>query len=425
MNRALPLDESRFTVAVRDPIWKHVWLTEGLAEITKSTAFLRLYRIKQLGPTEYVYPGATHSRASHSLGVYHVALRTLRVLLDRGAAAWVTPTGAWSFLCAALLHDVGHFPYTHSLKELPLEDHETLSGKLIGGEPLASLVAAAGGEPDMAAAIIDRSMPCENGSETAFFRNILSGVLDPDKIDYLNRDAYYCGVPYGVQDADYILSQIEPDPVRGIVIPSRAIMSIESILFSKYLMYRSVYWHRQVRLATAMMKKALYAALGGNLVDPGRLYGLDDAGIFDLIGSIDFPERDIALCVREKKLFRAVAEFPFDHDNPAHRALESLDARDRAERALAEAFASLAARRIEPKNVLIDIPENISFESSLWISDGDTTFSDGATVFSADVVSRFTSSLRVVRVAVSADLSDRVMGIADIETLLAKCVSVG
>lgn len=425
MNHALPLGESGFTVAVRDPVWRHIWLTEALAEITKSASFLRLYRIKQLGPTEYVYPGATHSRASHSLGVYHVALRVLRVLAGRGAADWFTPTGCASYLCAALLHDVGHFPYTHSLKELPLEDHETLSGKLILSEPLASLIADAGADPNVAAAIIDRDIPCDRGGETAFFRNLLSGVLDPDKLDYLNRDAYYCGVPYGVQDTDFILSQIEADPVRGIVIPSRAIMSIESILFSKYLMYRSVYWHRQVRLATAMMKKSLYASLDKNLIAPENLYGTDDSGIFSLVASLDFPERELALAVREKALFKIVSEFAFDPEDTSHRSLERLDVRDRAEEALASCISSEASCRAEKKDVLIDIPENVSFESNLWVSDAGATFSESSTVFSPDVVSRFTSSLRVIRIATNADLYERIKDIPNIGSKLAKYLAVG
>jgi HD superfamily phosphohydrolase len=424
-NPSLLLDESRFTVAVRDPVWRHIWLTEGLAEIIRSESFLRLYRIKQLGPTEYVYPGATHTRASHSFGVYHVALRILRVLAARGASEWITPVGCMSFLSAALLHDLGHFPFTHSLKELPLDDHETLSSKLILSEPLASLIAQAGGNAKMTAAIVDSGLACVGGNETEFFRNILSGVLDPDKLDYLNRDAYYCGVPYGIQDTDFILSQILPDSVRGIVIPSRAIMSIESILFSKYLMYRSVYWHRQVRLATAMMKKALYAALGRNLIAPEDLYSKDDAGLYDLVLSLNFPEREIALAMREKLFYKILAEYSFNPDDASHIALEKLESRDRAEESIAAYLSSSLSVSVQKKDVLIDIPENISFESKLWVTDAGTTFSNGSTVFSQDVVSRFTASLRIVRIAVNPVFHERTSAIPDIGAKLAKCVAVG
>ena len=389
-------DESRFSVAVRDPVWKHIWLTPELAEITRSEPFLRLYRIRQLGPAEYVYPGATHTRAAHSLGVYHVAQRVLRVLLARGARNWVTQTGCDSFLAAALLHDLGHFPFTHSLKELPLDDHETLTRRIMLSQPLARLIADTGADPEMAAAIVDHSV-AGAGDETKFFRHLLSGVLDPDKLDYLNRDAFCCGVPYGIQDTDFILSQIESDRELGIVIPSRAIMSIESILFSKYLMYRSVYWHRQVRIATAMMKKTLHAALERNLIKPENLYSQDDEGIYALVASLDFPEKEIARDVRNRNFFRVVAEYPYQE---GFALLENLSVRTRAEKNIAAFLSSEVRINVPAHMVLVDIPERISFESDLVISDTGARFSESSTVFSGDVVDRFTSSLRILRVAV-------------------------
>jgi len=106
----------------------------------------------------------------------------------------------------------------------------------------------------MTAAIVDTHLPIQEDRETAFYRRLLSGVLDPDKLDYLNRDARYCGVPYGNQDVDFTFSRPIPHQERGIDIDSRLIANVEAVLFSKYLMYRSVYWHHSVRSATAMIK---------------------------------------------------------------------------------------------------------------------------------------------------------------------------
>ena len=110
-----------YTEPIRDVLWGHIYLTPALAALTGSPPFMRLHRIMQLGPALRVYPGATHTRASHSIGVYHLARRLLSHLAEEGADKWLSPEGVKSFLCAALLHDLGHFPYTHSLKELPLE----------------------------------------------------------------------------------------------------------------------------------------------------------------------------------------------------------------------------------------------------------------------------------------------------------------
>ncbi|MDR2103766.1 MAG: HD domain-containing protein, partial [Treponema sp.] len=252
-NPAYAALQNGYTDPVRDVLWGHIYLTPALAALTKSLPFMRLCRIFQLGPVYYVYPGATHTRASHSIGVYHLARRLLINLVERGAGDWISPQGVHSFLCASLLHDLGHFPYTHSLKELPLRAHEELTGEIILTEPVKSLVAATGGDPYFTAAIVDTKLPGGHEGELQFYRKLLSGTLDPDKLDYLNRDARYCGVPYGAQDVDFILDRLQPSRERGVDIDSRGIPSVESILFSKYLMYRTVYWHRFLRSATAMI----------------------------------------------------------------------------------------------------------------------------------------------------------------------------
>lgn len=403
---ARALDPSRFSVPVRDPIWKHIWLSESMRDVYGSPSFLRLYRIKQLGPTELVYPGATHSRASHSFGVYSLAFRLLRVLVSRGADEWVTETGCLSFLAAALLHDLGHFPYTHSLKELPLEDHEDLTARMIMDEPLRSLVYRTGADPEMTAEIVTDTRAAD--TETGFFRSLLSGVLDPDKLDYLNRDAYYCGVPYGVQDTEFVLSRIKPDKERGIILGTDAILSVESVLFSKYLMYRSVYWHRQVRIATAMMKKALYSLLTGGFVSPETLYGLDDEGLYRLLGTIDQPSADIASGIRKRQFYQILAELPFSPGDPGMIRLEDLGSRTDAERTVSDGLSRLIGIPVAENSVLIDIPERISFESDLLIYDENRAFTDSSTVFNRNVVDNFTASLRKVRIAVHPDLAAKI-----------------
>lgn len=427
MNTDFLRNEARFSVAIRDPVWQHIWMTPEFREITLSEPFLRLYRIKQLGPAEYVYPGATHTRAAHSFGVYHLALKVLRVLAGRGADEWVTEAGCTSFLAAALLHDLGHFPFTHSLKELPLADHETLTAALIRSGPLASLIAAAGADPEMTAAIVDKksSIPAPFGTETHFFRNILSGVLDPDKLDYLNRDAYYCGVPYGLQDTDFILSRIQPDRERGIIIDPKAIMSIESILFSKYLMYRSVYWHKQVRIATAMMKKAVFAALEKKMIEPGQLYSRDDAGLHALLDSLDYPERELARGIRSRSFYEIISSFRFDPSDARMMALENLTSRSQAESALAECLSRLAGTDVPAEHVLVDIPERISFESDLFVTGENREFSKSSTVFTGALVGSFTSSLRIVRIAVHPSYRSHLALVDGIERKLAECLEVG
>jgi HD superfamily phosphohydrolase len=373
---------------IRDPLWKNISISDELFEATKTKAFLRIQNIKQLGPTFLTYPGATHTRAAHSFGVYHVAMKLLDTLCKKGASDFVTETGKKAFYAAALFHDIGHFPYTHSLKELSLEEHETLSARAVMQDELSKIIASYGAPPEQVAAIIDHNLPAD--TETKFFRKLLSGVLDPDKLDYLNRDAFYCGVPYGIQDTDRILESTLPDKENGIKINSDDMLNVENILFSKYMMYKAVYWHKNVRIATALMKKALHSAITKKILAPEELYQLDDFSVFTLLESRkDFTEYQCALAVKENKLYKTIIEVPFDENNPLHIKLEDLTYRSEYENELAGEL------RVEKCDLLIDVPERISFESSLLIP--------GFTVFSEETVQDFTKNLRKIRVAVKPD----------------------
>ncbi|MDR0472691.1 MAG: HD domain-containing protein [Treponema sp.] len=395
--------QAGYTEPIRDSLWGHIYLTPELKALTESAPFLRLHRILQLGPASRVYPGATHTRASHSIGVYHIARRLLINLAEKGASSWISPMGVCSFLCACLLHDLGHFPYTHSLKELALESHEALTAAIIKAEPVRSLVAAAGGDPDFTAAIVDGALPGKEG-ELLFYRKILSGVLDPDKLDYLNRDATYCGVPYGAQDVDFILDRLEPQKERGVDIDSRGIPSVESILFSKYLMYRTVYWQRSVRSATAMIKKALLGALKEKLIAAEDLYGLDDQGLFTLMEA-KFPNdsffSSLAGKVRSGALYQSVAEIPFDEK--LHSSLLNIENRLENEEILAGKLSHIFGFKVAPSSVIIDIPEPISFESGLWVSDESRLFGESSSTFKPELVEAFVKSLRITRIFMESE----------------------
>lgn len=391
---------------LRDPLWGHIYLVEGFHALLETPAFRKLRWIMQLGPAHLVYPGATHTRAAHSLGVFHLSVRLMHSIWGRGAESILSPQRLRSFFAAALLHDVGHFPFTHALKELPLEDHEVLSGRLVREEPLRSALARASCDPDFTAAIIDHSRETDD-HELLFCRSLLSGVLDPDKLDYLNRDARFCGVPYGIQDIDYIFSRLSADRVHGLVMEGRGISSVEALLFAKYLMYRSVYWHRDVRSATAMIKRALWMALDSGEVAPEELYGLDDAGLFSLLSSRSSRTATLAAAVKTGAIYQSIYEEPFDMERSEHRSLEDLKRRGSAEERLCDAFSRLSGHTVLAEEVVIDVPERVSFESNLWIPDEGVPFAQSSTVFSPATVSRFTSAIRCLRIFVSPTLARR------------------
>ncbi len=402
--------EEDYTEPVRDPLWKHIYLSTPLERLIHSLPFQKLHGIKQLGPAYLVYPGATHTRFSHSLGVFHLSRAMLTRLVQRRSIPGLTVRGVKAFLCAALLHDLGHFPFAHSLKDLNIEDHEALTARIIlGSEALSRIIEQElAVPPRLVAAIVDTEIDAGAENGVSFFRNLLSGMLDPDKLDYLNRDAYFCGIPYGVQDIDFIFSQIDPHPSMGVTVTRKALASVESVLFSKYLMYKYAYWHKNVRIITAMIKKAILLALRAGKLSPDRLYNIDDREFLSLTREIDFPPFRIVERAFRRSLYTSVLSVPFSDDNPLHRRLEELDFRLEFERRIAREAEADGDRPVPEEEVIIDIPERISFEMDLPIRDGGDTvpYPMSGSVFSADVVQGFTRSLRTVTLLISGSADD-------------------
>jgi HD superfamily phosphohydrolase len=411
-----------FTNPVRDVLWGHIYLTDELAELIESAPFMRLCRILQLGPVYLAYPGATHTRASHSIGVYHLGRRLLQNLAERGADQWLSPEGVKSFLAACLLHDLGHFPYTHSLKELPLASHESLTGAIILKEPIKTLVRGTGADPELTAAIVDKELV---GSETEllFYRKLLSGALDPDKLDYLNRDARYCGVPYGAQDVDFIFSRLIPHKERGADIDSRLIPNVESVLFSKYLMYRTVYWHRQVRSATAMIKKALINGLKSSRIANGELYDLDDQSLFSLLS--EKTANPLAEAVRQGRVFTTAAEIPLvpEQFKANITTMRDLGFRSKLEDQLADAFRSLGIQ-LKEEDLIIDLPEPISFETGLYVVDEGRYFEASSSAFKSEVISSFIQTLYTLRIYVNQNFKQNIKTIPRLLDILYDSINI-
>lgn len=389
--------------AIRDPLWSHIYVSGTMRRLIDTPEFSQLARIKQLGPTYLVYPGATHTRFNHSLGVFQVARRLVSRLLMHPDCPPLSSDGVWSFLVAALLHDVGHFPYTHSFKSLPLIDHEQLTGRLILDSHLTPVIKERLGlQPEMVAAIVDHTIQTED-REVQLFRALLSGGLDPDKLDYLNRDAYFCGVPYGLQDIDFALSRVVPNGYRGIALLASGVTAVETILFSKYLMYRAVYWHRNVRAATAMIKRAVHIGLESGEIEAAQLYGLDDEELPRLLASSNHPAFAMARGVGDRKLLVSASDIAYSAEDPAHRALESDAVRRKLEARVA------AQLQIAPHEVILDLPDPIGFEADVPVRDrdNDERMFPEASVFSTAVVGAFTAKLRRIRLLVPPGRVDR------------------
>jgi HD superfamily phosphohydrolase len=248
------------------------------------------------------------------------------------------------------------------------------------------------------------------GSETEllFYRKLLSGALDPDKLDYLNRDARYCGVPYGAQDVDFIFSRLIPHKERGADIDSRLIPNVESVLFSKYLMYRTVYWHRQVRSATAMIKKALINGLNSRRITDGELYDLDDQSLFSMLR--EKTTNPLAEAVRQGRIFSTAVEIPlipgqFKADTDA---LREISFRSRLEDQLATVFRSLGIQLNGEEDLIIDLPEPVSFETGLYVVDEGRYFEASSSAFKSEVIGSFIQTLYTLRIFVNQNFKQNI-----------------
>ncbi len=407
MNPAAEHLYTEYTFPVRDPLWKNIYLSPQFKEILSLDEFQKLGRIKQLGPAFHVYPGAVHTRLNHSLGVFHLGKEILKSFLSFGNGGFITTEGVKTFLCSALFHDLGHFPFAHSLKELPLKDHEELSAEIIlSADFSVKLKNILKIDPYFVAAIIDRNMDTMGNREVEFYRKVLSGTLDPDKLDYLNRDAYFCGIPYGTQDTDFIVRKLrvfKGEPA----LESSAVMAVENLLFSKYLMYKSVYWHKTVRIATSMIKKAIFMGLEEKIIRPSDLYNIDDEQFFQILSKRNFSPFNLIHRVMSRDFYKSVMEINFDPANKTHMNLTDLHSRFALSERIASVLSGKSGRDISPVSIIIDIPEAISFEVDMKITgDAEAEYlSSDISVFSSGVVEGFTNSIRKIRLFVPREIT--------------------
>ena len=319
---------------IRDPLWNNIRVEPLALQLIDTAAFQRLRHVRQLGLAFLVYPGASHSRFEHALGTYHLARRALELLKERGDLQGVDDLACTELRIAALLHDIGHYPFSHALEEIGALHHEEVARPLVEDGPIGAVLRRSLGD-----SAPGRILDLIRGRSSGPLQGLISGSLDLDKIEYLRRDALMCGVPYGEIDADRLLNSLALIPTesrtpivesrspnaesrspnaesrepraesrRSLGILEKGLSAVESLLFAKYQMYRNVYWHHAVRSATAMYKRLVSDALDAGALTASELAGFTDEGL--LLGLEAKGGHPLLAALRERRLYKRVIEIP-------------------------------------------------------------------------------------------------------------------
>jgi len=236
------------TKIFNDPIYGIIEIPYGIIyQLIEHPFYQRLRRINQLGFTQLVYPGATHTRFAHAIGAMHLTQKAIRSLQHKGVQ--ITKEESEGLCIAILLHDVGHGPFSHCLEgNLVQIDHEDISLSF-----MESLNHIFEGKLSLAIQIF------KNEYHKKFLHQLISGQLDMDRMDYLTRDSFFTGVLEGVIGYDRIIKMLNVHEGQ-LVLEYKGIYSIESFLISRRLMYWQVYLHKTVVCAGEMTIKAIQRA---------------------------------------------------------------------------------------------------------------------------------------------------------------------
>lgn len=354
----------------------------------------RLRHIRQLGLSSAVFPGANHTRFEHSLGVYHLSGRM-------SDALGLPKEEADTLRAAAMLHDVCHPPFSHTLESTMEQatgcDHMEMSRRLVfgevpsylrrdegyygGTEPISVLLEENGISPEDVCDLIMNPVSdigwFDQGPDgrKSFFASkdyahqIIHGPVDADQMDYLMRDAHYTGVNHGAIDSERILSQMSLHNDK-VVLRKGAITAVEGLMVSRSLMYSTVYYHKTVKVVEAMLRRAV--EISG--LDLSELYLMTDADLVTNLLECGGKASDLMRSVIGRRLHKkCLTVYSIDADDDLRSFLVRHSSRE-GRRQLEEEIASAAGA--DPRDVIVDIPSESTLLSKIKIGKTDVSIID-------------------------------------------------
>ena len=325
---------------IRDSIHGDLHLTDFELKLVDTVEMQRLRRIKQLGFTSLVYPGANHTRFEHSIGTLSLADKlATRLELEEDVVELLR-------VCA-LLHDIGHAPFSHVSERALSHKHETITKEIIKNSPITDIITERF-NANYITKIID--------GQTKYGK-IISGDLDVDRMDYLARDSYYTGVAYGVIDTERLLYSLKYDDNDDLIITQKGVQAAESTLLARYFMYPTVYQHHTTRIVNSMFRVCLKRMLEDNVVQERELRYLDDGDLINIARNTKgLPEKTMKN-LDTRHLYKKTDTINLaDIENP-----EKIFQMDK--KVLKDAEEDIAYKLdINTDEVIIDLPESLSYK---------------------------------------------------------------
>lgn len=321
---------------VLDPVHGYIELDDLAQDLLSTPQMQRLRRVRQLGFSNLVYPGANHTRFEHSLGAMHLASALTRSLDS------IEEDRKTEVKAATLLHDVGHGPFSHVTENVidkyTRRRHDDVKDILGKGE-IKEVLSKYGISPGNLVKHIK--------GETSLGQ-ILSSEIDVDRMDYLVRDAHYTGVAFGVVDYNRLINQMNFYEDR-LVVDYGGLKAAESLLVSRFWMNTSVYYHHVTRISEAMCSRAVEYMIENNELDPLRLRQMDDIDLIAAMRNATGYAGELSRLLDARKLYKRAL-----YVGLADVGKSVLRHRDRIRRAEKE-IAEMAG--VDPEYVLVDIPK--------------------------------------------------------------------
>ena len=322
---------------IRDSVHGNLPLNDFEIKVLDSPEVQRLRRIKQLGFISLIYPGANHSRFEHSIGTMFLGSKLAEHLeLSNYNKELVR--------ISAMLHDIGHGPFSHVSEAVLDVNHEKLTGEIIKKTSLKDIISE---KFD-----INEVIKIINGEGA--LGPIISGELDVDRMDYLIRDSHYTGVAYGIIDVERIISNMKLD--QDLYLDIKGVQAAESALVARYQMYPSVYQHHTTRIINSMFRRCLIRLNEENIIDFSNMYNYDDSDIISICRNHEGFAKDIIERLDNRNLLKNVNSTPLNEfERPQEIFKIKKEKLNKCEEEISEEMD------IEKEYVILNIPEYPNF----------------------------------------------------------------